>query len=81
MTEFTYDVECLDGDFRVNEYKNGVWINQADNNWAKATAYKAKAACEEGWATIEQLPDLFPQQEPGDLSILGPPHVSEYGGT
>jgi len=38
----TYKVERNEkyGDFRVAEYRNGVWTNERDNNWSKAKAEK-----------------------------------------
>jgi hypothetical protein len=26
------------GDFRVDKYLNGIWVNQRDGNWTKQTA-------------------------------------------
>ena len=39
---FTYKVSKNEkyGDYRVDEYKNGVWNNQRYNNWTKEQAQK-----------------------------------------
>jgi len=36
----TYKVEKNEkfGDYRVNKYLNGIWVNQRDNNWSKNKA-------------------------------------------
>lgn len=45
MTNVKFKVEknAKYGDFRVNKYLNGTWLNQRDNNWTKNQAeQKAK---------------------------------------
>lgn len=36
------------GDYRVNKYLNGVWINQRDNNWSKKKAEEIAEKYREG---------------------------------
>jgi hypothetical protein len=56
--EVTFKVEKNEkyGDYRVNKYLNGVWINQRDNNWSKRKAEeiaeKYRANTKNGYATM-----------------------------
>lgn len=40
--EITFKVEKNEifGDYRINKYVGGQWINQKDNNWTKSEAEK-----------------------------------------
>jgi hypothetical protein len=38
IVTFEVNQNAIWGDFRVDKYLNGIWVNQRDNNWSKEKA-------------------------------------------